>query len=84
MRVLACLLAGLLAGTMAPIAVVWDKNDRGAYNNKMALLEFLLERARSAKGRTGRDLQKLYLLMSIAKNVTDRYVATNPEDAQIK
>ena len=52
MRVLASLLAGLLAGTMALVAVAWDENDRGAYNNKMALLAVLLERARSAKGGT--------------------------------
>ena len=52
MRVLAGLVAGLIAGTLAPGALAWDESDRGAYNNKMELLAVLLERARSAKDRT--------------------------------
>ena len=56
MRVLACLLAGLIAGTTAPGAVAQEEQDRGSYNNKMALLSFLLE---SAQQRGGRDVQTL-------------------------
>ena len=82
MRVLACLLAGLLAGTMAPVAVASDENDRGAYNNKMELLAVLLERARSAKDRT-RSSEALPV-DEHCQECDNRYVATNPEDAQIK
>ena len=81
MKVLACLLAGLIAGLTAPGATAREDNDRGAYNNKMALLGVLLE---SAQQRAGRDLQTLCLLMSIGNDVTERYVETNPEDVQIQ
>ena len=80
MKVWACLLAGLIAGTTTPGAVAWDEHDRGTYNNKMALLDFLLE---SAQQRAGRDFQTLCLLMGISKDVTERYVESNPEDVQI-
>ena len=53
----------------------------GTYNNKIALLGFLLE---SAQQRAGRDVQTLCLLMSISNDVTERYVETNPEDVQIQ
>ena len=43
MKVWACLLAGLIAGSTTPCAVAGDEHDRGTYNNKMALLGFLLE-----------------------------------------
>ena len=81
MKVWACLLAGLIAGSTTPAAVAGDEHDRGTYNNKMALLGFLLE---SAQQRAGRDVQTLCLLMSISNDVTERYVATNPGDAQIR
>ena len=81
MRVLAWLVAGLIAGTTAPGALAWEGNERGEYNNKMALLGVLLE---SAHQRAGRDIQTLCLLMSIGNDVTERYVETNPEDAQIQ
>ena len=81
MKVWAFLLTGLIAGITAPGALAWDKLDRGTYNNKMALLGFLLE---SAQQRAGSDVQTLCLLMSISKDVTERYVATNPEDVQIQ
>ena len=81
MKVWACLLAGLIAGTTTPGAVAWDEHDRCPYNNKMALLGFLLE---SAQQQAGSDVQTLCLLMSISKDVTERYVATNPEDVQIQ
>ena len=58
-----------------------DKHDRGTYNHKMALLGFLLE---SAQQQAGSDVQTLCLLVSISKDVTERYVATNPEDVQIQ
>ena len=38
MKVWACLLAGLIAGTTTLGAVAWDEHDRGTYNSKMALL----------------------------------------------
>ena len=81
MKVWACLLAGLIAGTTTPGTVAWDEHDRGTYNNKMALLGFLLE---SAQQRAGRDVQTLCLLMSISNDVTELYVETNPEDVQIQ
>ena len=81
MKVWACLLAGLIARSTTPAAVAGDEHDRGTYNNKMALLGFLLE---SAQQRAGRDVQTLCLLMSISNDITERYVATNPEDVQIQ
>ena len=81
MRVLACLLAGLIAGTMAPSAHAWENDERGVYNNKMALLGVLLQ---SAQQRAGGDIQTLCLLMSIGNDVTERYVESNPKDAQIQ
>ena len=81
MKVWACLLAGLIAGSTTPCAVAEDEHDRGTYNNKMALLGFLLERAQQ---RAGRDVQTLCLLMSISNDVTEQYVETNPEDVQIQ
>ena len=81
MRVLAWLLAGLIAGITAPGALSWENKDRGVYNNKMALLGFLLE---SAQQRNGGDVHTLCLLMSISNDVTERYVETNPKDVQIK
>ena len=77
----ACLLAGLIAGTTTPGAVAWDEHDRGTYNNKMALLGFLLG---SAQQRARLDIQTLCLLMSISNDVTEQYVETNPEDVQIQ
>ena len=58
MKVWACLLAGLIAGITAPGAIAWRKHERGTYNNKMALLGFLLE---SAQQRTQGDVQTLCL-----------------------
>jgi len=81
MRVLAWLLAGLITGITAPGALAWENNDRGVYNNKMALLGVLLE---SAQQRAGGDIQTLCLLLSISNDVTEQYVATNPGDAQIR
>ena len=81
MRVLAWLLAGLIAGITAPGTLAWEDNDRGVYNNKMALLGVLLE---SAQQRAGHDIQTLCLLLSISNDVTERYVATNPKDTQIQ
>ena len=81
MKVLAGLLAGLIAGTTVPGSHAWEVNDRGAYNNKMALLSVLLE---TAQQRAGRDLQTLCLLMSIGNDVTSRYSQLNPEDLQVR
>ena len=69
MKVWACLLAGLIAGTTTPGAVASDGHDRGTDNNKMALLGFLLE---SAQQRSGGDVQTLCLLICISKDVTER------------
>ena len=82
-KVWSCLLAGLIAGTIIPGAVAWDEHDRGIYNNKMALLGFLLESAQQ-RAEAKRDVQTLCLSMSISNDVTERYVETNPEDVQIK
>ena len=81
MKVWACLLAGLIAGSTTPCAVAGDEHDRGTYNNKVALLGILLE---SAQQRAGGDVQTLCLLMSISNDVTEQYVETNPEDVQIQ
>ena len=81
MKIWACLLAGMIAGTTTPGAVAWVEHDRGAYNKKIALLGFLLE---SAQQRAERDVQTLCLLISISNDVTERYVETNPEDVLIK
>ena len=45
MKVWACLLAGLIAGSATPCAVAGDEHDRRTYDNKMALLGFLQESA---------------------------------------
>ena len=74
-------MAGLIAGTTTPGAVAWAEHDRVTYNNKMALLGFLLE---GAQQRAGRDVQTLCLLMSSRNDVTERDVETNPEDVQIQ
>ena len=81
MQVWACLLAGLIAGSTTPCAVAGDEHERGTYNNKMALLGFLLE---SAQQLARREIRTLCLLMSISNDVTERYVETNPEDVQIQ
>ena len=81
MKVWACLLARLIAGSTTPCAVAGDEHDRGTDNNKMALLGFHLE---SAQQRAGRDVRTLCLLMSISNDVTEQYVETNPEDVQIQ
>ena len=81
MKVWACLLAGLIAGTTTPGAFAWGEHYRGTYNNKLALLGILLE---SAQQRPLRDVQTICLLMSISNDVTERYVETNPEDVQIQ
>ena len=80
MKVWARLLARLIAGTTTPGDGAWDDHDRGKYNNKMALLGFLLE---SAQQQAGRDFQTLCLLMGISNDVTERYLESNPEDVQI-
>ena len=81
MKVWACLLAELIARSTTPCAVASDEHDLEAYNNKMALLGFLLE---SAQQRAGRDVQTLCRLMGISNNVTERYVENNPEKGQIQ
>ena len=63
------------------LSVAREGQDRGSYNNKMALLSFLLE---SAQQRAGRDVQTLCLLMSIGNDVTEQYTAINPDDVQIQ
>ena len=63
------------------LSVAREEQDRGSYNNKMALLSFLLE---SAQQRAGRDVQTLCLLMSIGNDVTEKYMAIDPDDVQIE
>ena len=47
----------------------------------MALFDFLLG---SAQQRAGRDVLTLCLLMSIGNDVTQQYVATNPEETPME
>jgi len=78
-----------LTGTLLCLALVnapalaWEENDREAYNNKMALLQLLLDGAKQRADDTG-DLQTLCMLMSIGNDVTLRYTQVNPTDWQIR
>ncbi|MAI96070.1 MAG: hypothetical protein CMN95_05060 [Synechococcus sp. MED650] len=84
MRPVAWLLCGLVGFISVPQVQAWEEQDRGAYNNKMALLSVLLEGAQDRAGGSDGDLQTLCLLMSIGNDVTQRYVDLNPEDEQME
>ena len=59
------------------------ETNRQAYNNKMTLLQVLLDGAKERASDTG-DLETLCMLMSIGNDVTSRYSQLNPEDLQVK
>ena len=61
----------------------WEHTDRKAYNNKMTLLQVLLDGAKQRAGNTS-DLKTLSMLMSIGNDVTVRYAQLNPQDLQVK
>ena len=59
------------------------ETNRQAYNNKMTLLQVLLDGAKERASDTG-DLETLCMLMSIGNDVTSRYTQLNPEDLQVR
>ena len=61
----------------------WQLGDRQAYNNKMALLNVMLEGAKQRAVDTD-DLQTLCLVMSIGNDVTERYLQEHSSDQQIE
>tara|TARA_B100001121_G_scaffold275948_1_gene264792 strand:+ start:1199 stop:1543 length:345 start_codon:yes stop_codon:yes gene_type:complete len=61
----------------------WQMDDRQAYNNKMALLNVMLEGAKQRAVDTN-DLQTLCLVMSIGNDVTERYLQEQTGDKQIQ
>ena len=61
----------------------WQLGDRQAYNNKMALLNVMLEGAKQRAVETD-DLQTLCLVMSISNVVTERYLQMYSNDQQIE
>ena len=61
----------------------WQLGDRQAYNNKMALLNVMLEGAKQRAVDTD-DLQTLCLVMSIGNDVTERYLQEHSNDQQIE
>ena len=78
----------LMALTISLIACIspvqaGEHTDRQAYNNKMTLLQVLLDGAKQRAGNTG-DLETLCMLMSIGNDVTLRYAQLNPQDLQVK
>ena len=64
-------------------ALGWQLGDRQAYNNKMALLNVMLEGAKQRAVDTD-DLQTLCLVMSIGNDVTERYLQEHSNDQQIE
>ena len=64
-------------------ALSWQLGDRQAYNNKMALLNVMLEGAKQRAVDTD-DLQTLCLVMSIGNDVTERYLQEHSSDQQIE
>ena len=64
-------------------ALSWQLGDRQAYNNKMALLNVMLEGAKQRAVDTN-DLQTLCLVMSIGNDVTERYLQEHSSDQQIE
>ena len=73
----------LVISTLGSPAMSWQLDDRQAYNNKMALLNVMLEGARQRAVDTD-DLQTLCLVMSIGNDVTERYLQEQSSDMQIQ
>ena len=78
---LIALAIGLITLTL-PSQTLAETN-RQAYNNKMTLLQVLLDGAKERASDTG-DLETLCMLMSIGNDVTSRYSQLNPMDSQVK
>lgn len=72
----------LVWGNAAP-SLSWEVSDRQAYNNKMALLNVMLEGAKQRAVDTD-DLETLCLVMSIGNDVTERYLQEQDNDQQIR
>ena len=83
MKVITWLMAGLAGLIPATAAMAWEDGDRGTYNNKMALLNVMLEGAKQRAVDTN-DLQTLCLVMSIGNDVTERYLQEQTGDKQIQ
>ena len=73
----------LVISAFGPPARSWQLGDRQAYNNKMALLNVMLEGAKQRAVDTD-DLQTLCLVMSIGNDVTERYLQEQSSDKQIQ
>ena len=78
---LIALAIGLITLTL-PSQTLAETN-RQEYNNKMTLLQVLLDGAKERASDTG-DLETLCMLMSIGNDVTSRYSQLNPMDIQVK
>ena len=69
--------------TLVTPVQAWEQTERQSYNNKMTLLQVLLDGAKERASNTG-DLETLCMLMSIGNDVTLRYTQVNPTDWQIR
>ena len=69
--------------TLVTPVQAWEQTERQSYNNKMTLLQVLLDGAKERASNTG-DLETLCMLMSIGNDVTVRYAQLNPQDLQVK
>lgn len=76
------LLTGLIGLSLTSPAGAWEKDDRSNYNNKMALLDVLLEGAKERTQDNG-DIETLCLLLSVVTNFTANYVNIAPNNQQI-
>ncbi|KZR87766.1 hypothetical protein MITS9509_00565 [Synechococcus sp. MIT S9509] len=74
---------GFVLSMAASPVLSWQLGDRQAYNNKMALLNVMLEGAKQRAVDTD-DLQTLCLVMSIGNDVTERYLQEHSSDQQIE
>lgn len=75
----------VIVGTFLSVSpsAAWDKADRQAYNNKMAILKVMLEGARERAIATN-DLETMCLIMSIGNDVTETYLRSRADDAMIQ
>ena len=69
--------------TLVTPVQAWEQTERQSYNNKLTLLQVLLDGAKERASNTG-DLETLCMLMSIGNDVTIRYTQLNPEDRQVQ
>ena len=82
MKLRCWLLAGLLGVSLTTPAHALGQEDRSNYNNKMALLEVLLEGALERAEDHG-DIKTFCLLLGIGAGVTANYVNIAPNNQQI-